>query len=148
VDVQKITKMDAFFLFQSETPLFHHERVSSTLFPGAEKARTVRLQSPKSTILPSKNKKGEATNTHTHTNTQNKERLRHSKFKFQIQIARNRTRGSERCEKDHTAIIIEHVLALLLVIFLENRKRQSFIHHLSSTPRAVGSCWTQYGATS
>jgi hypothetical protein len=83
LDVPKITKIDAFSLFQSETSIFHDERASSTSFPVTKKARTVLLQSPKSTILPSKSKKRRDK----HTANQNKERPTHSKFKFQIQIA-------------------------------------------------------------
>jgi hypothetical protein len=92
--------MDAFSLFQSETSLFNDEQTSFMSFLGADKARTMWQSSPKSTILPSK-QKSDATKTH--TDSQNKERPTHSNFKFQIQIARKRTRGSERCEKDRTA---------------------------------------------
>jgi hypothetical protein len=84
-DVPKITKRDPFFSFQSKMSIFHDERASFTLFPGTKKARTVRLQPQKSTILPSKNKRRHRDK---HTNTQNKERPEHSKFKFKIQIAR------------------------------------------------------------
>jgi hypothetical protein len=53
----KITKKDAFFLFQSQTSIFHHdEEPSFMLFPGANKARTVRLQSPKFTMVTNKTK--------------------------------------------------------------------------------------------
>jgi hypothetical protein len=83
--VPKITKMDAFSLFQSKTPLFHDEATPFTSFTAGLKARTVRLQSPKS--KPPSSKKSDATNTHTHTDSQNKERPTHSKFKFQLQIA-------------------------------------------------------------
>jgi hypothetical protein len=84
IEVPKITKMDAFSLLQSETSIFHDEQTSFMSFLGADKARTMWQSSPKSTILPSK-QKSDATKTH--TNTQNKERPAHSKFKFQIQIA-------------------------------------------------------------
>jgi hypothetical protein len=110
----KSPKRDSFFSIQSWTSVFHDERASFTLFPGAKKARTVRLQSPKSTILPSKNKKA-TRQTHTHTQTpKNKERPTHSKFKFQIQITQKRPRGSERCEKDHTATSVVIVTFFLI----------------------------------
>jgi hypothetical protein len=54
--VPKITKMDAFSLFQSETSIFHDERASCASFPGAKKARMVRLQSPKFTMVMKKTK--------------------------------------------------------------------------------------------
>jgi hypothetical protein len=53
------------------------------------------------------NKKDDtATNTHTHTHTQTAEirsvqHIQNSNFRFK---SRNRRRGSERCEKDHTAM--------------------------------------------
>jgi hypothetical protein len=103
--VPKSPKRDAFSLFQSKTSIFHDEETPFTSFPGANKARMKLLQSPKfSTMV--KNKKSDDRQTHTHTNIQNKEQPTHSKFKFQIQIAQKRPRGSERCEKDHTAITV------------------------------------------
>jgi hypothetical protein len=93
--VPKITKRDPFFSFQSATPLFHDERASFTLFPGAKKARTVRLQSPKSTILPSKNKKLTPRQTHTQTvKIRSDLHIQNSKFRFKSR--EKRTRGSER----------------------------------------------------
>jgi hypothetical protein len=85
MEVRKITKRDAFSLFQSETPLFHDEEPSFTLFTGAKKARTV-------AAVVSKVHHGDEENKRRHrdkdTDSQNKERQTHSKFKFQIQIAR------------------------------------------------------------
>jgi hypothetical protein len=102
IEVPKITKMDAFSLFQSKTSIFHDERASSMSFPcekeGEKDAAVL------SKVQHHGDKQKRRGDKHTHTNIQNKERPTHSKFKFQIQIARNRTRGSERCEKDHTAI--------------------------------------------
>jgi hypothetical protein len=57
--------------------------------------------SPKFSTMVTNKKDDTATNTQT---PKNKEHPVHSKFKFQIQIAQNHTRGSERCEKDRTAI--------------------------------------------
>jgi hypothetical protein len=87
MDVPKITKMDAFSLFQSKTSIFHDEETSFMPFPGAKKARTVRLQSPKFIMVTNKTKKLTPRQTQTHTDRQNKERPTYSKFKFQIQIA-------------------------------------------------------------
>jgi hypothetical protein len=55
--VPKITKMDAFSLIQSQTSIFHDERASSASFPSAKKARTMRPQSPKFTMVTNKAKK-------------------------------------------------------------------------------------------
>jgi hypothetical protein len=103
MDGPKITKMDSFSLFQSETSIFHDEETSFMSFPGADKARMVRLQSPKFTILPSKKA---MTDKHTHTHTQtakirSDQHIQNSNFRFK---SRNCTRGSERCEKDHTYV--------------------------------------------
>jgi hypothetical protein len=54
---QKITKMDAFSLFQSQTSIFNDKRESFTLFPGAKKARAVQLKYPKFTMVTNKTKK-------------------------------------------------------------------------------------------
>jgi hypothetical protein len=56
MDVPKITKMDAFFLFQSKTSIFHDEETSCASFPGAKKARMMQQHSPNS-ILTIKTKK-------------------------------------------------------------------------------------------
>jgi hypothetical protein len=85
IEVPKITKMDAFSLFQSKTSLFHDERASFTLFTAGLKQLMKQQHSPKSKPPSSKQKQWP---TNTHTDNQNKERPTHSKFKFQIQIAR------------------------------------------------------------
>jgi hypothetical protein len=53
----KITKMDAFSLFQSKTSIFYDEETSSTSFTAGLKQLIKQQLSPKSTILPSKSKK-------------------------------------------------------------------------------------------
>jgi hypothetical protein len=78
--VPKITKMDAFFLFQSETSIFHDEEPSFTPSPGAKKARTVLQLSPKfSTMV--KNKKDDR-QTNKKTNSQVCKNLKIQKFNF------------------------------------------------------------------
>jgi hypothetical protein len=89
-----------FFILKQDT-LFHHERVSSTSFTAGLKARTVRLQSPKSKPPSSKTKK----TTDKQTKKQTDQYAKISKFKkFKISIlTRTRTHNptNQRCEKTH-----------------------------------------------
>jgi hypothetical protein len=93
--------MDAFSLLQSETPIFHDEEPPFTQFTAGLKARSMLLQSPKS-MSQTKTKDDTATNTHTN----NQKNGASNTFKIQISDS-NRVKhaqGSERCEKDRTAI--------------------------------------------
>jgi hypothetical protein len=97
IEVPKITKMDAFSLFQSETSIFHDEETPFTLFTAGLKRLMKQQSSPKFTMVTNKKRRDK----HTHTHRQPKKgATTHSKFKFQIQIAQKRPRGSERCDRD------------------------------------------------
>jgi hypothetical protein len=98
----KITKMDAFSLFQSKTPLFHDEETPFTLFTARLKRLMKQQLSPKPTILPSKTKRRGDKHTHTQTpKIRSNQHIQNSNFRFKSRG--KRTRGSERCEKDRTA---------------------------------------------
>jgi hypothetical protein len=66
MDVPKITKRDSFSLSQSRTSIFHDEETPFTLFTAGLKRLMKQQSSPKSTILPSKNKRRRDKHTHKH----------------------------------------------------------------------------------
>jgi hypothetical protein len=85
-DVPKITKRDAFSLFQSETFIFHDEEIPFTSFPGAKKGKKDAAVLSKVHHGAIQKQKGEATNTHTHTHRHPKIRsvqhIQNSNFRF------------------------------------------------------------------
>jgi hypothetical protein len=82
IEVPKITKMDAFSLFQSETSLFHDERASFTSFTAGLKRLMKQQHSPKSKP-PSSKTKSDATDTQT-TEIRSDQHIQNSKFQIQI----------------------------------------------------------------
>jgi hypothetical protein len=101
IEVPKITKMDAFSLFQSKTSIFHDERASSMSFPCKKKGRRMLQLSPKFSTMVTNKKDDTATNTQT-PKIRSVQHIQNSNFRFKSR--EKCSRGSERCEKDHTAI--------------------------------------------
>jgi hypothetical protein len=106
--VPKITKIDALSLFQSMTSIFHDEEPPFTQYTAGLKARMMLQCSAKFTMVPSKNKKA-TRQTHRQTpKIRSVHYIQNSNFRFKSR--EKRTRGSERCEKDRTAINIVPVV--------------------------------------
>ena len=106
-------KKDAFSLFQSHTSVFHDEETSSTSFTAGLKWLIKQQLSPKSTILPSKSKKQKTTprQTHKHPKIWSDQHIQNSNFRFKSR--EKHTQGSERCEKDRTATIVNQPYYLI-----------------------------------
>jgi hypothetical protein len=98
--VPKITKMDAFSLFQSKTPIFHDEDTPFMPFPSVKEGENdaAVVSKVQASIIQSKKRRDRHT-----PKIRSVQHIQNSNFRFKSR--EKRTRGSERCEKDRTAKI-------------------------------------------